>query len=310
MAAIQTFKNIQDRILALLDEAGNTSTTLTLVKNAVNAAHTKRLTSERWPFMRWDSMQTLAVVAGQQTYALHSEFFRPIYFWNRTILDYLTEYDDVTLESAGVDWNTDHASALKFQMYGRTEVQNQPSAASVIAVSSSNATDNGARTVTIKGDTADGVRSETITCNSSGAVSFTKIIKVTKSDAWVGTMTLTSNAGAVTNLKLFADEYGRSYQQVFLLNIPDAAETIEYRFYRQPSTLVANNDRPDLPPPFEELLVYDALIELSAYNQYDTTTLRVWSDKRDEWLTGLRQSMTEQAESLQRATNYTSYVPR
>lgn len=310
MAQIRTFKNLQDEVLALLDEAGDTSTTLTLVKNALNAAHQKRMTEERWSFMLWDSEETISIVAPTQSYSLHSELFRPLYFWNDTVKDYMTQYNEGNVVASGADWHSDTNSALKFTLWAKTEVQAQPTAASFITVASSVPADNGSKTVTVKGDTAQGVRSETISSGSTGSVSFTKILKVTKGDAWAGTMTLTSNAAAVTNLVLFAEEFGRSYQKFELLEIPQQAETVKYKFYRLPSQLVANNDRTDFPVGFEMIAAYDALLALSTYNQYDPMTVANWKGFRDDLLTDLRQSLTDQAESLEAATSYTHYVPR
>jgi hypothetical protein len=308
MSAIQTYKNLQDQVLRWLDEANDTGTTLELVKQALNNANRLRATQERWAWMKWDTTELLTTVPGQQLYTLHQEFHRPIYFWNQTQLDYLTQYADETRTTNGLDPNNDTGGALKFEFRGVTEVQNQPTSASVIAVASSAGGDNGSATVTIKGDTPQGVRSETVTCGSSSSVAFSKILKVTKNGTWTGTMTLTSNSGAVTNLNLFSDEYGRAYRQFYLLNVIDAAEVIEYPFYRQPVTMSADNDRPDVPSPFEDLLVWDSLLAFAAYNQYDATFVNMWQKKQQDTFWSLQQF--EDARALQAATNYTEYIPR
>lgn len=308
MAPVLTYKNLQDRVLAWLDEAGDTNTTLTLVKNAITKAHSKRVSQERWPFMLY-TPQTLTFVPNQLLYTLHSEYLRPMYFRNLTVLDYMTQFDEDNLVASGADWNNDTGDALRFVLHGRGEVANQPTAASVIAVSSSQAADNGSLTVTLTGDTAAGARSETITCGGSGAVAFTSITKVTKNGMWAGALTLMSNAGAVTLLTLLSTEYGKSYQQIKLLASPSGLQIAEYQFYRQPSTLSADNDRPDIPTPFEELLVYDALLSLAAYNQYDATVLAIWKSERDDLLIGLQQTYSD-ARAVEAATDYTTFIPR
>lgn len=310
MADVLTYKNLQDKVLQWLDEVGNTDTTLTLVKAALTDAHKTRVSQERWPFMLWHKAEQLAIVAGQQTYALHPEYLRPLYFWNRTMLDYATQYGESTIFQAGLDPNNDIGPALQFVLWSRTEVATQPSAASVIAVTSSQpGTDNGAVSVIIRGDTADGVTTESIVSGASGSVLFTNILKVTKVGTWVGTMTLTSNAAAVTNLKLFASEAGRSYQQIYFLARPDVSAVMDYRFYRQPSPMVNDNDRPDIPTPYEEILVFDALLSFAAYNQYDAMVVNLWTQKRNTLELGLQKNYSD-AEALNSATNYTSYVPR
>jgi len=306
--AVKTYKNLQDEVLAWLDEVGDTGTTRTLVQNGLNNANRLRATQERWTWMKWDSPVTFSTVIGKEVYPLHQEFFRPYYFWNQTQADFIQEHNDSTLASSRTDPNVDTGPALKFKVLGRTEVQNQPLAASVIAVTSSNGADNGAVSVTLRGDTVDGVRSETITAGSSGTVSFTKILKVTKVGTWVGTMTLTSDSGTTTVLKLFPEEAGRSYLQIQFLAAPSEIDIVEYGFYRQPYTMSADNDRPDVPTPFEDLLVWDTLLAFAAYNQYDPTVVALWQRKQADTLLAMQQA--EDARPLEAATNYTSYVPR
>lgn len=308
MAPIQTYKQLQDKVLGWLDEAGDTSTTLALTKFALQKAHSKRIAQERWPFMLYPP-QTLTFIPGRQLYPLHSEFLRPMYFRNLTVLDYMTQYDEATLVSSGADWNNDVGDALRFTLHGRSEVANQPLAPTIVNVLSTASGDNGSASVIITGDTATGVRSDTLTSNSSSTVSFINILKVTKTNTWSGTMTLTSLVDGAILLTLLASEQGRSYQQIKLLANPSGTQSCEYQFYRQPSTLSADNDRPDIPTPFEDLLVYDALLSFAAYNQYDVATVALWKAERDELLLALQQTYSD-AKALESATNYTVYVPR
>lgn len=307
MAAIQTFKNLQDKVLAWLDEAGDTSTTLTLVKNALNEANKFRSTQQRWTWMKWDVPELLQIVVNQQLYTLHAEYFRPDYFWNRGQIDYVEQVDEATVASTKADWNTDTGPAIQFIMRGRTEIQNQPTSASFLTATSSSGSDSAA-TVVIRGDTVQGVRTETLTAGVIGTVSFTRILKVTKVGTWLGTLTLTSNGGAVNNLFLFPEENGRSYQQIFFLALPDAADIVEYVFYRQPCYMSLDNDRPDVPTPFEELLVWDTLMAFAGYNSYDPTVVQVWAQKQAQQLLALEQ--TEDARAIQARTNYTEFIYR
>lgn len=309
MANIRTFKNIQDETLTWLDEAGDTDVSLALVKQSIRAAHEKRLTDERWAFML-SRPKTFSTVVAQQTYALDSEVLRLMYVKNLTTKNFLKEFTDQNMLNSGYDWSVDIDSALSYAIWGNLEVQNQPSSASVIAVSSSNTADNTVNSVTLRGDTALlGVQTETIACGASGAIVFTEILKVTKSAGWVGTLTLTSNVAAVTNLTLAAGEYGKSFKPFYLFASPSVAESLEYRFYRQPSPLVADNDRPDYPAPFEELLVWDALLDLATYNSYDAGMINYWTRKRDALLLSMQQT-TNEAQTINQAAVYTDYIPR
>lgn len=307
MANIRTFRNLIDEVLAWLDEAGDTDVTQTLVKQSIRAAHEKRLLEERWSFML-SRVKIFSTVVAQQTYTLDPEFLRLMYLKNLSTTEPLVEYQDDNVLNNGYDWSVDQDSAHKFALWGRSEVANQPTAASAVTVTSSNVADT-AVTVTVRGDTASGTQTETITVGATGAVLFTEIFKVTKSSGWAGTMTLKTNAGAVTNLILTATEYGKSYQNLYLLAIPNVAESLEYRFYRQPSPLVADNDRPDYPAPFEELLVWEALCDLATYNSYAQPMVNYWAQKKAELLTAM-QVATNQPQTINQAANYTSYIPR
>lgn len=304
-----TFKELQDKVLAWLDEAGDTATTLTLVKAGLVSAHKKRVSQTRWPFMLWDSFETLSIVANQQTYALHPEFFKPDHFFNGTRKEPVTIYNEATRNAAGVDSNSDTGSATKAQFVGRTPVAAQPTSASVIAVASSAVADNGSASVIIRGVTTDGVKKETVVAGSSSSTAFRKILNVTKTGTWQGTLTLTSNSAAVTNLTLFAEETSRSYQQFYLLQIPSEAETIQYRFYRRPSPLEEDNDTPDIPDPFDEILIYDTLLAFASYNSYDGQTVQLWRNNQAELLLALQQAF-DSNDAIDAASNYTEYIDR
>ena len=296
--SVLTFKEIRDQVLGWLDETGSTGSMLTNVNNAINEAHRRRLTAEKWPFMLWDSGELITMVEGQQAYPLHHLFNQPFYFFNRTKKVYLREVSARQLHPSGARWNTDQ-DTQRFVLWGRTSVANQPSASSTISIVSSSAADNIAgKAIIVCGITASGVEEESITPNGTSAAtstkSFTKILSVTKSAAWTGTMTMTSNSGAVTNLTLLPTEYGRSYQQMFLLGAPTPGDIIEYRFYRLPRQLVNDNDIPNIPPGHEQLLVWDTLLAIGAYDsRLDAARKTEWSERQREALKSLREATLE-----------------
>lgn len=297
-SSVLTFKELRDQVLGWLDETGSTGTMLTNVNNALNEAHRRRLTSEKWPFMLWDSAELITMVSGQQTYPLHTLFSQPFYFFNRTKKVYIREVSARALAPSGARWNTD-ADTQRFTLWGRSAVATQPSASSIITITSSSVSDNTvAKAITVTGITSSGEESETVTPSGTGAAvttrSFTKILGVTKAAAWAGTMTMTSNAGAITNLVLLPTEFGRSYQQLFLLGAPTAGDIIEYRFYRLPRQLVNDNDITNLPPGHEQLLVWDTLLAIGAYDsRLDSARKSEWTQRRDEALKGLQEATME-----------------
>lgn len=305
MANIRTFKNIQDECLAWLDEAGDTDVTLTLVKQAIRAAHELRLTTERWPFMLWPAIQFSTTTS--QFYALHPDCARLYYLKNLTIGQWLTEYNESNIR-AGENPNTDTDDAIQFQLGAISEVQTQPAITGVLTLASSAPSDNGTSTVTVTGDTASGVQSETIISGSSGAIQFrAPILKISKSSSWAGTLTLSSSG--TTLLTLLSTELGRSYPQVQLLATPPAGQLLEYRFYRQPSALVHDNDRPDLPPPFESILTWDTLLDMANYNTFDPSMVKFWQMRRDALLLNMQNALNN-PQTIGRAASYTDFIPR
>lgn len=294
---IYTFADLQNEVLANLDETGDTNTTLTLTKNFLNAAHQLRCGMQPWKFMEWDTPETLTCVSGTRSYSLHQEFWRPIYFFNRTSSTYLIETPNRALADTQARWNVDTGTPLYFRLTSRSPVAAQPASSSTLRIVSSSASDaSAAKAIVVKGVTASGVTSESLTPNGISQVTstnaFTKILSVTKSAAWAGTMTLTSNAGAVTNLFLFPTEYGRHYQTIEFLSAPAAADVIEYRFIRQPSIMTADNDIPDIPAPHSHILVYDALMQFAGY-QTDISGKSI-----DAWATIIKKMEFQLAEAF------------
>jgi len=317
MAAILTFENLRDQVTNYLDQAGETGTPKSVIDDTIRRVHNSRLTERKWNFMLWDAQQTITTVVGQKFYSLHQEFFRPLYFYNRTTKRTMRQATSATLvptdgvvdydSGFGVgDWTAQTGSALRYMFGGVSPVKYQPSSASVITI-----TGEAAKTVTVKGETSDGdVTTETITVGTPGTVSFTKILSVIKGDGWTQTMTMTSNAAAVTNLTLRASEYGRSYRQIELLNEPTAAETLIYKFFRLPSYLDSDNSIPDIPAPFSELLVYDALLQMANYNSnLGAGAKSLWKEEQFRLEQGLL-AYDEGPDAIEATVSYQPYIAR
>ncbi|HYE78033.1 MAG TPA: hypothetical protein VEI97_08610 [bacterium] len=299
MATLYTFKNLQDEVLATLDEVGNTDTTLTLVKNFLNQAHVTRLGQDPWPFLRWDGPETFTTSTSTRFYTLHPEFWRPDYFYNRTAGEFLVEVPQRQIAQTGDRWSSDTGRTPYFRWAGLLPVAAQPTSASAITIVSSAAGDNtSAKAITIDGIVSGVRRQESITPSGTTPVastlSFTKILAVTKAADWTGTMTMTSNSGAVTNLVLLPTEYARQYRQIELLRTPTSADTIEYVFFRQPRKMVSDNDLPDIPSPHAQILVWDALILFSGYNtDLPAQAVQVWHGLQQEMEANMRRLWLE-----------------
>jgi len=266
--ASRTFAQLKVEVLSNIDEASDTDTSEALVEYYLRQAHEQRCTQHPWPWMLWPTIETFSTVASQKSYALHQEFLTPLYFKNRTTNAYLTEVPFRSLQETGANWTADTGSIDRFYLQGFTPVLRQPTSASAVSIVSSSAADStAAKAITIYGDTADGMTSETLTPNGTttvtGTTSFTTITEVSKGAAWAGTATV--SYGATTALTLFANELSRQYPQLFSLRLPSSVEVVEYRFYRKPRTLSADSDIPNIPAPFDAILVWDALLMMAAY---------------------------------------------
>lgn len=305
---VKTFSDLQNIFLRTLDEAGDTGTTLAIAKDYIKSAHDAR-TSQDWPFMLWPEQITFTTTATRY-YPLHQEFSRLCWARNRTTGEFLIETPFRNAQDSGANWDSDTGRASRFLLGSKMPVSTQPSAASALTIVSSSASDTVSRTVVVRGDTADGITTETLTATGTtpvvGTTSFTRILQVTKTGTWVGTLTL--SAGATTLLKLFPSEYGRSYTQLEMLNTPDAGDVIAYRFYRTPSVLSHDNDLTDIPPPFEDVLVYDALLLYSGYSSdVSPQSIMVWTAHRDALEKKMQETLID-GQSIGAETRYVHYL--
>lgn len=300
---ILTFKDLRDQVLRRLDEAGTTSTTSTLVDDFLNDANRLRASEYAHQFLTSESSFT--TVVGQQAYSLHEEFDRPLYFRNLATRRYLSEVPDRQLEPEGYDlYNDTSDNADPFIFWGRSQVWRQPGTAGHVTLVSSAGADVGAPyQIFLRGEeaTSGAMVSETLSPNGLTPVpsyySYRTLAQVTRSGAWTGSMTL-ADAAAAPLLTLGPKELGKSYQQLLLLRAPTAAQTIHYRFYRQPVLLYNDYDQPDLPAPYAQLLVYDALIQIGGYNtSTNGQAITVWRDQQARWEKALFDS-TAQGQAL------------
>jgi len=95
---------------------------------------------------------------------------------------------------------------------------------------------------------------------------------------------------------------------MYFLTIPNSVSTIEYRFYRQPNSLVNDNDIPDIPPPFTQILVWDALISMAAYNtDINPAHIAIWTKNRTDLETQMIAAL-EESNSLDAEPRYVRYT--
>ena len=309
---VHTLKDMRDVVLRRLDEAGDTGTTKALANDLLNQSNQFRAMEYASAFLVWDIPCFFATQAGIQIYALHEEFMRPLYFFNRATKGYLKEVPERQLGPEGYRWNDATGSAEHFVLWGRTQVKRQPTSASILEITSSSALDTGGTAVLqvlVRGETANGtVKAEILNPNGTNLVttvnSFTKIMQVSKAGSWEGSMTMYANDGDVVVLELDGCDLGKMYQQLYLLEAPTDSQEIEYRFYRNPIRMTNDYDQPDIPYPFGNLLIYDALLQIAGYNtELSAAAVSVWRDQQERLSVALANNMLE-GQSLEARTRY------
>jgi hypothetical protein len=313
---IHTFKGLRDEVQRLLDEAGidAAATTKALVKDFINQAHQQRCCEHNWTFMLWPHAETITTAAGVHIYPLHQEFHRPLYFWHHGIQKFVHEVPHRALPQG--DYLTEPTGNAEHFSYWNTQpVLQQPPETSTVTLISDSASDVGTDyALVIKGETGVGsVIAELIVANGTTPVTttneFRTILGITKAGQWNGTLTLSDASGNVL-VQLLNCELGRTYKTIWIHETVPGGEEISYRFYRQPLFLVNDFDLPELPPPHGQILVYDALVMMSAYlTDANPQTLAIWQMKQREAQDSLYQAYSNEGQTLDAEPVYVRYVP-
>lgn len=311
---MRTFKDLQDVVLDWMADSGNTGLLKDLVSDAINRAHQNVLNDDRYDFMLWPRTETIAVTAGTKTYALHPRFGHPLFFYNPTTDEYLEEISPRGLLESGEDWQDGQvAEPERFMLTGVQKLLTQPTAAGVVTVTTTGGTESSGSSLIVTGIANGAVVTETLASGSSwstltGSQSFDVIEDITKvGTAWTRTITVTCNSQTI--LSLGAADYGVQYRTFELLADPTQSATIQYRFYRQPRQLVEDNDIPDLPSGFDDILVYGALIAMHGYTRATDAEL-AWWDKQQKQLIATLQETYRSTRSMGGRPTFVRYIPR
>jgi hypothetical protein len=311
---MRTFKDLQDVVLDWMADSDNTGLLRTLVSDAINRAHQNLLNDDRYDFMLWPRTETISVVANTKAYALHPRFGHPLFFYNPTTDEYLEEVAPKGLLESGEDWQDGQVSEPeRFMLTGLQKLLTQPTAAGVVTVTTTGGTESSANSVVVTGTYNGAVVSETLSSGSSwstltGTQSFDVIEDITKVGAtWTRTITATCNAQTI--LTLGASDYGAQYRVFELLSSPTQSATVQYRFYKQPRQLVRDNDIPDLPMGFDDILVYGALIAMHGYTRATDAEMTWWA-KQQKTLIDTMQETYRSTRSMGGRPTFVRYIPR
>jgi hypothetical protein len=232
---------------------------------------------------------TVTTVAGQSDYHLAEGALRIDYLRNRTTDRNCMEVPDEVVIAADRDFGpaADNEAPLYFQKAGFSPIKQPiPSPGSRLSLASTAAE---TPTLIIEGEDAAGDSLiETLTVGSTTTGTFTRVDRITRgATAATGTLTLTTFTGGLVLLTLSPTQKGKQFPVIRFIAPCSSADVIEYRFVRVPRRMTNNNDIPDVPFPYCNVLVWDALIMTAAYNEVDSEATNVWKANRDNWELGL-----------------------
>lgn len=297
---IYTFDALRRQVLRELDEEDDAITTTILAGDYLNQAHQMRALSYSKYFLLHPVAHFLHTTPGRQRYTLNPMVANLLYLRNDTSEILMREIPNRGLSTGSFDWAKEEGSASEFMFWGHSQVKQQPTTPSVVHVLSTNVGDAGTSfQVAVKGLNPEGdVQVEILTLEGAliqtGTKVFEEIISVTKSGEFAGTLTLLADAGTTTLLTLSPSEMGKQYRQIYLVQNPEIGETLSYRFFRKPLVLINDYDVPELPSPYSQLLVWDALMLFAGYNtdiRQETTT--AWSRQQEHWVEALDQYLKD-----------------
>jgi len=313
---VRTYKELQDAALTWMADENDTGLMRSLVKDALQQHHKQLLLEDQYDFMLWPQTETLNVVSGRIAYALHPRFSQPLFVYNPTTDQYLEELAARSLLESGAEWNDGTPSEVeRFMLTGISKWQRQPSAAGAITITTTGGTETSSHSVVLTGLDSAGawVEEELSSLNSwstlTSTTSFAVLEDATKvGSGWTRALTFT-DASANTLLTLGAADYGRQYRMLEVIGTPAAASTLLYRFYRIPRDLTRDNDIPDLPATFDDILVLRTLLDMQGYSRATQDEMARWRGR----LTTLEQQLKmsyQQTRSLGGRPTYVRYIPR
>jgi len=211
---------------------------------------------------------SLATVANQELYAFSYlvDNSKQIVVYNTDSPQYVNRIDEMWYRIYNPGPNsTGTPFVMRFVDFW--PVQNQPTSSSVLTLVSSSVADS-TQTVRIQGlDSNDMTVNDTVTLTGTTPVastqSFKTVLSLSKSATTTGVVTITSNSGGVTNVRIPAGEKTLQHPVFRLFSIPDGVYTLYYDFYLKLPTLNISTDISLVPEQY-----HDAIELYAKYNCY------------------------------------------
>ena len=219
---------------------------------------------------------TFATVADTETYSLSPlvDTSKIIHIYDKTTPQYVQNMNDNEFrmyepgpESTGTPY--------LYRLIGFSPVLNQPTAASILTMASSSTADTSIN-VNVQGLNTSGVFvTEAVTLNGTGSVtttnSYTRVLSLSKSSKTTGTVTITSDAAAVTNVAIAPSDRSVNHPLIGLYTIPSAAITMYYDFTMAVQTLSANDDISLIPEKYHDAIELYAIFR--TYKHMNNTSM-------------------------------------
>lgn len=175
----------------------------------------------------------------------------------------------------------------------------QPTSASALSIASSSASDT-AVYVVVNGLSSGIRKTERLLLTGTSTVtssnSYTELYAISK-DATVGTVTVTSNSAAVTNISLLPAESFKEHWEVRLHQIPDSTYTIEYTFNVIPWSMVNDEDYIPLPDEYADAFLNECTADLLRKQGDAANNAMAWSGMGLKTFTEIEDANIDSAES-------------
>lgn len=175
----------------------------------------------------------------------------------------------------------------------------QPTASSQLSIASTSASDT-AVYVVVNGISGGNRKTERLLLTGATPVtstnSYTEILAISK-DATVGTVTATSNSGAVTVVSLAPQELFKEHWEIRLHEIPDDAYTVEYTFYVIPWTMVNDEDYIPLSDEYADAFLNECTADLLRKQGDAGTNATAWEAKGMKTIEQVEDANTDSEDS-------------
>lgn len=275
--------NLSEMFTEISGRTGLTATDTTdqtTMRNALNVAQREILGKANfWFALKVPTTAIITTTTARALYLLPYDFHKGLYLRQTNSDVYMEEETPTKFYEENPDPSATGYPDT-FILNQLLWVANQPTAASVISFVSSAAGDI-TQTVVVRGIAGGVDVVEEVTLTGAVAApttnSFTYLYSITKSAVTVGTITATSNAGAVTNISLLPRELVKEYWEVRLHPIPNGAYSIYGGYYRRAWELYYNADVPLIPDTYIEALLSRATAKI-LFEQGDQQ-YAIWQQK-------------------------------